>query len=82
MLTFDGLPPVQPLICYEAVFSRHLIAGPDRPAWLLQATNDAWFGNLSGPWQHLAQARLRAIESGRAPGAEFILLDLASVVPS
>ena len=64
VLTFDGLPPVQPLICYEAVFSRHLIAGPDRPAWLLQATNDAWFGNLSGPWQHLAQARLRAIESG------------------
>ncbi len=60
-----GLPTVQVLICYEAVFSRHLLtAGPDRPDWLLQVTNDAWFGTISGPWQHLAQARLRAIESG------------------
>ena len=64
VLRFEGLPPVQPLICYEAVFSRHLITGAERPVWLLQVTNDAWFGNLSGPWQHLAQARLRAIESG------------------
>lgn len=60
-----GLPPVQVLICYEAIFSRHLIRnGPERPGWLLQITNDAWFGTLSGPWQHLAQTRLRAIESG------------------
>lgn len=64
VLRLQSLPPVQPLICYEAVFSRHLIAGADRPQWLLQVTNDAWFGKLSGPWQHLAQARLRAIESG------------------
>ncbi|RCW84128.1 apolipoprotein N-acyltransferase [Paracoccus lutimaris] len=64
VMQFEGLPPVQPLICYEAVFSRHLIAGAERPGWLLQVTNDAWFGKLSGPWQHLAQARLRAIESG------------------
>lgn len=64
VLTFAGLPSFQPLICYEAVFSRHLILGPERPHWLLQVTNDAWFGSLSGPWQHLAQARLRAIESG------------------
>lgn len=63
-IRFGALPPVQPLICYEAIFSRHLLTGADRPAWLLQVTNDAWFGNLSGPWQHLAQARLRAIESG------------------
>ena len=55
---------MQPLICYEAIFSRHLIAGETRPAWLLQVTNDAWFGSWSGPYQHLAQARLRAIQSG------------------
>lgn len=61
----DGLPPVQVLICYEAVFSRHVLTqGAERPDWLLQVTNDAWFGTQSGPWQHLAQARLRAIESG------------------
>lgn len=64
VMRLPGLPAFQPLICYEAVFSRHLIAGADRPQWLLQITNDAWFGSLSGPWQHLAQARLRAIESG------------------
>ncbi|TWI32911.1 apolipoprotein N-acyltransferase [Paracoccus sulfuroxidans] len=63
-MSLANLPLVQPLICYEAVFSRHLITGADRPDWLLQVTNDAWFGALSGPWQHLAQARLRAIESG------------------
>ncbi|WP_258551899.1 apolipoprotein N-acyltransferase [Paracoccus versutus] len=64
VMRLPGLPPMQPLICYEAVFSHHLIAGENRPGWLLQVTNDAWFGQLSGPWQHLAQARLRAIESG------------------
>ena len=63
LMTPTGLPPFQPLICYEAIFPQHLraVAGVE---WLLQATNDAWFGTVSGPYQHLAQARLRAIESG------------------
>ncbi|MDN5785700.1 apolipoprotein N-acyltransferase [Pseudorhodobacter sp.] len=55
---------VLPLICYEAVFPQDLRAAPTRATWILQITNDAWFGNLTGPWQHLAQARLRAIEQG------------------
>ena len=59
-----ALPPFQPLICYEAIFPQHLRNLPTRPAWLLQATNDGWFGRISGPHQHLAQARLRAIETG------------------
>lgn len=53
-----------PLICYEAVFPQDVRASPARPDFLLQVTNDSWFGTLSGPWQHLAQARLRAIETG------------------
>jgi apolipoprotein N-acyltransferase len=53
-----------PLICYEAVFPNDINAAPSRPALLLQITNDAWFGTFSGPYQHLAQARLRAIEQG------------------
>lgn len=64
VLHLDGLPPVQPLICYEAIFPQHLRAAAERPEWLLQITNDAWFGRFSGPWQHLAQAQLRAIETG------------------
>ncbi|NBB98041.1 MAG: apolipoprotein N-acyltransferase [Alphaproteobacteria bacterium] len=54
-----------PLICYEAIFPRHSRLAP-RPDWLLQVTNDndAWFGTFSGPYQHLAQARLRTVEQG------------------
>lgn len=52
-----------PLICYEAIFPRHLRT-PQRADWLMQLTNDAWFGEVSGPFQHLAQARLRTIEQG------------------
>lgn len=55
---------VLPLICYEAVFPQDLRAAPMRADWIMQITNDAWFGKLTGPWQHLAQARLRAIEQG------------------
>lgn len=52
-----------PLICYEGIFPRNL-ATAERPDWLLLITNDAWFGTFSGPYQHLAQARLRSVEQG------------------
>lgn len=58
-----GLGLARPLICYEAIFPEE-IGTAQRPGWLLQITNDAWFGTLTGPWQHFAQARLRAIEQG------------------
>lgn len=64
IMELPGLPDFQPLICYEAIFSQHLRGLPQRPGWLLQVTNDSWFGQISGPYQHLAQARLRSIESG------------------
>lgn len=63
LMDFGAAGQVLPLICYEAVFPRHLRATA-RPDWVLQATNDAWFGQISGPFQHLAQARFRAIEMG------------------
>jgi apolipoprotein N-acyltransferase len=54
---------VLPLICYESIFPRHAHTTP-RADWILQITNDGWFGDLTGPYQHLAQARLRAVEQG------------------
>lgn len=55
---------VLPLICYEAVFPRDVNGVTERADWILQITNDAWFGIWTGPFQHLAQARLRAVEQG------------------
>ncbi len=55
---------VLPLICYEAIFAEEVAAAPERPDWMVQITNDAWFGLFSGPYQHFAQARLRAVEQG------------------
>ena len=49
-----------PLICYEAIFPQDVLAARPRAGWMLQITNDAWFGSYQGPFQHFAQARLRA----------------------
>ena len=64
VLDLGPLGKVLPLICYEAVFPQDLRGVPERADWILQVTNDAWFGTLTGPYQHLAQAELRAIEQG------------------
>ncbi|XQZ43616.1 apolipoprotein N-acyltransferase (plasmid) [Paracoccus yeei] len=57
-------PYVGVAICYEAIFPGHVVDDAIRPDWIFNATNDAWFGNSIGPWQHLASARMRAVEEG------------------
>lgn len=62
-----GLAKLQPLICYEVLFPdlvRRAVAGPNRPRWLVNVSNDAWYGPTSGPWQHLNIAAYRSIETG------------------
>jgi apolipoprotein N-acyltransferase len=64
-LTVPGAPPVLPLVCYEIIFPEEARAfSGGRPAWIVNVTNDGWFGLSSGPYQHFQQARVRAIELG------------------
>ena len=63
-LDLPGLPPVGPLICYEAIFPGRVVDSARRPSWLLNLTNDGWFGVSTGPYQHFTAAKLRAVEEG------------------
>jgi apolipoprotein N-acyltransferase len=64
ILTAPGAPSFAPLICYEIIFPGAAVPAGERPGWMLNLTNDGWFGISSGPYQHFQQARLRAIEEG------------------
>ena len=63
-MTAGTAPAFLPLVCYEVIFPG--LARPSGPAprWILNVTNDAWFGDSAGPYQHLRQAQLRAVEEG------------------
>jgi apolipoprotein N-acyltransferase len=63
-IALPGLPPFAATICYEAIFPGAIIDEQERPEWILNLTNDAWYGRSSGPFQHLANARTRAVEEG------------------
>ena len=60
----QDLPSFSPQICYEVIFSGNMFPEDMRPEWILNVTNDAWFGLSDGPFQHFQSARFRAIEEG------------------
>ncbi len=64
LISVDGHPSFSVLICYEAIFSGEALPDGGRPDYLVNVTNDGWFGRSAGPYQHLDAARLRAIEEG------------------
>ena len=63
-IALENIPSFSPLICYESIFPQEAIEKDNRPEWILILTNDGWYGKSAGPYQHLAQARFRAIEQG------------------
>jgi apolipoprotein N-acyltransferase len=64
VITVPGAPPALPLICYEIIFPNNVMAAGRRPDWMINVTNDGWFGISSGPYQHFQQARVQAIQVG------------------
>ncbi len=63
-IRLPGVPSFSPLVCYEAIFPGWAVEPGTHPDWILNVTNDAWFGRSSGPYQHLAMARMRSVEDG------------------
>lgn len=57
-------PPAGSLVCYEIIFSGGVVDKKNRPEWLINVTNDGWYGLSAGPYQHLGMAKMRAVEEG------------------
>lgn len=64
LMSIPGLPPALGLVCYEALFPGNIVQQSVRPGVLLNVTNDGWFGESTGPYQHFHQSRIRAVEEG------------------
>ena len=64
LMTLANYGRVSVLICYEIIFSGSIVEPVNRPEIIINITNDAWFGESAGPWQHFFQARFRAVEEG------------------
>lgn len=63
-MDIPGAPKMLPLICYEVIFPGAAVPADERPGWLVNLTNDGWFGISTGPYQHFQQARVLAIAEG------------------
>ncbi len=63
-LNMPLIPSFSPLVCYEIIFSGQVRALGERPKWLLNLTNNIWFGNSAGPYQYFRMAQMRAVEEG------------------
>lgn len=63
-LNIKGLPPTSALICYEIIFPSQVALNHNRPEAIINLTNDAWYGQSQGPYEHFEMARLRAAEEG------------------
>ena len=64
IIDVPGLPPLLGLVCYEAIFPAEVVQAQDRPAVIFNVTNDGWFGQTTGPYQHFHMSRVRAVEEG------------------
>jgi apolipoprotein N-acyltransferase len=80
-VALPGAPAVGFSVCYEAIFPQRLVDPAQRPGWLVNVTNDGWFGRSTGPYQHVAQARLRSIEQG-LPMARAANTGISTVIDS
>lgn len=65
VIKLENQPSFGALICYEVIFPHQIINPDNRPDWLVNLTNDGWYGHSQGPYQHFVTTRLRAIEEGR-----------------
>ncbi len=63
-LSLAGYPDLGALICYEIIFPHQIVPPLNPPSWVVNITNDGWYGDSAGPYQHLVATRLRAIEEG------------------
>lgn len=63
-ISLPNLPKLGTIICYEAIFPNKIINPDNRPQWIINPTNDGWYGDSFGPHQHFIATKMRAVEDG------------------